>query len=82
MPAHKLVAAALGLAFALAAPLSSSAQDAQKPKTAKALPRTADGHVDLQGVWDFRSATPLERPARFTGREFMTPDPETVSGGA
>ena len=74
MPAHKLVAAALGLAFALAAPLSSSAQDAQKPKTAKALARTADGHVDLQGVWDFRSATPLERPARFAGREFMTPD--------
>ena len=32
-----------------------------------------DGHPDLQGIWDFRSATPLERPARFTGREFMTP---------
>jgi hypothetical protein len=38
------------------------------------LARTADGHVDLQGIWDFRSATPLERPARFAGREFMTPE--------
>ena len=28
----------------------------------------------MQGIWDFRSATPLERPARFAGREFMTPD--------
>jgi hypothetical protein len=38
-----------------------------------ALPRTPDGHPDLQGIWDFRSSTPLERPARFAGREFMTP---------
>jgi hypothetical protein len=37
------------------------------------LPRTPDGHPDLQGIWDYRSATPLERPARFAGREFMTP---------
>jgi hypothetical protein len=37
-------------------------------------PRTADGHPDLQGIWDFRSATPLERPAQFTGRETMTPE--------
>ena len=38
------------------------------------LPRTPDGHPDLHGIWDFRSSTPLERPARFAGREFMTPD--------
>jgi len=37
-------------------------------------PHTPDGHPDLQGIWDFRSATPLERPTRFAGREFMTPD--------
>jgi hypothetical protein len=35
--------------------------------------RTPDGRPDLQGIWDYRSATPLERPARFAGREFMTP---------
>ena len=38
------------------------------------MPRTPDGQPDLQGIWDFRSATPLERPSRFAGREFMTPD--------
>jgi len=67
MPALKLVAAALGLTLALSAPRSPSAQTTQSP-------RTPDGHVDLQGTWDFRSATPLERPARFAGREFMTPE--------
>src|ERR1700704_1922867 len=68
MPHPKLVVAAVGLAVALA----SAAPVAQKK--APALPRTPDGHPDLQGIWDFRSATPLERPARFAGREFMTPD--------
>jgi hypothetical protein len=68
MPQPKLVVAAVGLAVALA----SAAPVAQKKSPA--LPRTPDGHPDLQGVWDFRSATPLERPARFAGREFMTPE--------
>src|SRR5262249_37744024 len=66
--AHRmLVAAILGLAVTLAAP--SLAQTSRS-----AMPRTPDGHPDLQGIWDFRSATPLERPARFGGREFMTPE--------
>jgi hypothetical protein len=33
-------------------------------------PRTPDGKPDLQGVWNFGSATPLERPAQFAGQEF------------
>ena len=36
--------------------------------------RTPDGQPDLQGIWDFRSATPLERPAAFAGKETMTDD--------
>jgi hypothetical protein len=59
-------------AFALAAALLTVSPLAQTKKSE--LPRTPDGHPDLQGIWDFRSATPLERPARFAGREFMTPE--------
>src|SRR4051794_41075266 len=41
------------------------------PRAAAAHRRWASGSA---GIWDFRSATPLERPARFAGREFMTPE--------
>ncbi len=47
---------------------------AQSLGFAQTPPRTPDGQPDLQGIWDFRSATPLERPAQFAGREFMTAD--------
>jgi hypothetical protein len=46
---------------------------AQSNRTYKA-PRTVDGQPDLQGVWDFRTVTPLERPAEFAGKEFLTPE--------
>ena len=35
-------------------------------------PRTSWGAPDLQGVWDFRTITPLERPEDLAGREFLT----------
>jgi len=35
------------------------------------VPRTPDGHPDLQGVWDFRTATPLERPRELRSQEFL-----------
>ena len=39
---------------------------------APTLPRTAWGAPDLQGVWDFRTLTPLERPAAMAGKPFLT----------
>lgn len=42
-------------------------------KTKKWTPaRTPDGHPDLQGVFDFATATPLERPASLAGKQFLT----------
>ena len=34
--------------------------------------RTPHGHPDISGVWDFRTVTPLERPAEFADKEFLT----------
>ena len=36
------------------------------------IPRTAWGQPDLQGVWDFRSITPMQRPERLADQEFLT----------
>jgi len=48
--------------------LASVTVGAQPPSK---TPRTADGQPDLQGVWNFSTITPLERPAEFAGREFL-----------
>src|SRR5262245_36348516 len=65
---HRIPRAALALGFAAVLAAAPAAQ-----KKTSTSPRTPDGLPDLQGIWHFRSATPLERPARFAGREFMTP---------
>ena len=36
------------------------------------VPRTPDGHPDLQGIWTTHTFTPLVRPARYAGHEFLT----------
>ena len=56
------------LAAILTAPLP-----AQTPaKSKKAMPRTADGHPDLQGTWTNATLTPMERPAEFAGKATLT----------
>src|SRR5258708_7831900 len=55
---------------ALAAMAVVSAQTpAAKPAAPKAksnvIPRLADGHPDLQGVWTNATITPMTRPAQF-----------------
>jgi hypothetical protein len=59
-------AAALFLAVAAAAVLS-----AQAPQR-YAVPRTGDGHPDLQGVWANNMATPLERPKELANKPLLT----------
>ena len=39
-----------------------AAQPAKPAAAKKALPRTADGHPDLNGVYDLATLTPVERP--------------------
>lgn len=36
------------------------------------VPRNAQGHPNIQGVWDFRTLTPLERPLALGDKAFFT----------
>ena len=54
----------LMLGCLLAVPMTAAAQDEH--------PRTPDGQPDLQGVWDYRTITPLERPEDQPDKEFLT----------
>jgi hypothetical protein len=36
------------------------------------LPRTSDGRPDLQGLWDFRTVTPMERPKDVADTSVLT----------
>ena len=54
--------------FALFAAVAAGQQPANRPASqparaaTKAIPRTADGHPDLQGMYDVATMTPVERP--------------------
>ena len=70
------IAAALLLPFSMPAQVST-----EKPSSAafsKSAPskkwKTPWGDPDLQGSWTNATSTPLERPAKAGGREFMTPE--------
>jgi hypothetical protein len=43
------------------------------PKGTPTAFRTPDGQPDLQGIWNFSTLTPLERPAELADKEFFTP---------
>jgi hypothetical protein len=45
-----------------------------KAKSAKSevAAKTPWGQPDLQGIWDFRTVTPMERPAELAGKETLT----------
>ena len=53
----------------LVALVSSGAAPAAAQTT---VPRTAWGQPDLQGIWDFRTITPLQRPEDLAEQEFLT----------
>ena len=45
-----------------------------QPRSDAGVPRTAWGAPDLRGVWDYRTMTPLQRPADFAEREVLSPE--------
>ena len=58
---------ALFVLVALLAPATAGAQSG-----AAAVPRTPDGHPDLQGLWTNSTTTPLERPDRLAEQSVYT----------
>jgi hypothetical protein len=68
------------LAMMLTAPLPGQTPSAAPRAKAKgwSVPRTPDGHPDLQGVWTNATITPLERPAALAGKATLT-DAESVA---
>jgi len=59
--------------FAALALWATAPVGAQTSKAApKPVPKTAWGKPDLTGIWDFRTITPLERPASQANKEFLT----------
>ena len=69
---QRLVVAAI-LTLALA-PISASAQSDVSTESNFEAARTPWGHPDLQGVWDRRTITPLERPERYADKPFLNAD--------
>jgi hypothetical protein len=55
----------------LVAPIGLSTAQSAEDYT---VPRTEWGQPDLQGIWNFNSSTPMQRPERFGTQEFLTPE--------
>ena len=68
MPMKRIAFIALIALALLVAPLTVQAQTPEPSSP----PRTAYGRPDLQGVWDFRTITPLQRPAAQGDKAVLT----------
>jgi hypothetical protein len=68
----RFLASMSALAVMIAAPVHG--QTTRGPADAKTstMPRTPDGHPDLQGIWTNATITPMERPASLAGKPTLT----------
>jgi hypothetical protein len=84
MHLHRGIPAALvagALAFVMPSPVAMQAQAPAAagpvytpPPSSYVPPRTAWGDPDLQGMWDYQSRIPMQRPAQFAGKPVLTPE--------
>ena len=73
---RQLVTSMGSLSIVIAAALLAPASAAEQPG---AVPRLADGHPELQGVWDYRTITPMQRPLELGTKEFFASDEEAAA---
>ena len=74
MRVRRLVLAGVVAALAAGCSVSSTPSAEGASESSWPAPRTPWGDPDLQGVWRYEGAVPLERPKQFEGREFLTDD--------
>ena len=72
-----MVVATAVVALAAVLVAGQSPAGAQTSTSAAATSKTATlrtpwGHLSLEGLWDFRTVTPLERPAELAGKAVLT----------
>ncbi len=46
--------------------------NASRAAASAPVPKTPWGHPDLQGTWDYKTITPLERPQQYGDRQYLT----------
>src|SRR5262245_52185404 len=70
----RLLASAFVIAIVIAiVSFVSTPISAQGVKSAPWIaPRTADGHPDMQGTWNYATLTPMERPRELAGKAFYS----------
>jgi hypothetical protein len=70
---HRSLAAACTLvAFVVLAPNPVAGQERPAGGDGWTAPAMPWGDPDLQGIWDFRTITPMERPAELAGKAVLT----------
>src|SRR5206468_3164993 len=73
-----VLAVILLLKFTVTNQASSPAASADTPATKSSGLKTPWGEPDLQGIWTDEYQTPLQRPAKYAGKEFFTDEERTA----
>ena len=67
-----LAAVCILVAVAVLAPVAGAGQGRPSAPDDWTAPVTPWGDPDVQGIWDFRTITPMERPAELAGKAVLT----------
>ena len=74
MRRHRIPVVLITLSALLVPAVTALAQGGDQNHASYLTEKTPWGDPNLQGVWDRRTITPLERPERFADKAFFTPD--------